>query len=278
MVGQTIKTLSNGISIPQLGLGVYKVPAEEVYDAVLSALNLGYRHIDTASFYGNEEGVGRAIIDSGIPREEIFVTTKVWNDEQGFENTLQAFDRSLKRLQLDVIDLYLIHWPVPDIYHDTWKALEKLYKDGQVRAIGVSNFLDHHLSGLLKTAEIKPMANQIELHPKLMQRSTVDFCRENNIPIESWSPLGRGKYLDDLELLKIAEKYNKSVAQIIIRWHIQQDFIVIPKSVHTARQKENISVFDFELNEQDMNQLNILDEGLRVGSHPDKIKRKLLRD
>lgn len=273
MSDQIIYTLSNGVSIPQLGLGVYKVRAEEVYDTVLSALNLGYRHIDTASFYGNEEGVGRAIIDSGIPREEIFITTKVWNDEQGFENTLKAFDRSLKKLQLDVIDLYLIHWPVPDIYHDTWRALENLYQDGRARAIGVSNFLDHHLKELLQTAETRPMANQIELHPKLMQINTVDFCKENDIPIQSWSPLGRGNYLNDQSLSKLAHKYHKSVAQIIIRWHLQHDFIVIPKSVHQARQKENISVFDFEISAPDMKKIDALDQGLRVGSHPDHITR-----
>lgn len=273
MIDQTMKRLPNGVSIPQLGLGVYKVPAEEVYNTVTSALNLGYRHIDTASFYANETGVGRAIKDSGIPRKEIFVTTKVWNDEQGYENTLQAFDQSLTKLQLDVIDLYLIHWPVPEIFPETWRALEQLYKDGRVRAIGVSNFLDHHLKELLTTAEIKPMANQIELHPKLMQRSTVDFCRDHDIVIQSWSPLGRANYLDDPDLGELAKKYNKSVAQIVIRWHLQQGFVVIPKSTNPMRQKENISVFDFELSDMDMKQIAALDEGLRIGSHPDHIAR-----
>lgn len=273
MINQPIKILPNGVSIPQLGLGVYKVPAEEVYVSVTTALSLGYRHIDTASFYANEEGVGQAIKDSSLPRDEIFITTKVWNDEQGYENTLQAFDRSLEKLQVDVIDLYLIHWPVPGIFPETWKALEKLYNDGRVRAIGVSNFLDHHLEELLQTAKIKPMANQIELHPKLMQSSTVDFCKDNNIPIESWSPLGRAQYLDDSTLEKIADKYGKSVAQIMIRWHLQHDFIVIPKSTHKKRQKENISVFDFSLSDEDMHLINKLDEGLRVGSHPDNITR-----
>lgn len=273
MMNQPMYTLSNGVTIPQLGLGVYKVSQKEVYQTVKTALSLGYRHIDTASFYENEEGVGQAIKDSGISREEIFVTTKVWNDEQGYENTLQAFDRSLHKLQLDVIDLYLIHWPVPEVFPDTWKALECLYKEGKVRAIGMSNFLDHHVEKLLETAEVKPMANQIELHPKLMQKSTVNFCRKNNIPIQSWSPLGRAQYLDDPNLIDLAHKYHKSVAQIIIKWHLQHGFIVIPKSIHPARQKENISVFDFELSEVDMKKMDKFNEGLRVGSHPDHITR-----
>src|SRR5690625_452424 len=248
--------LANDVSIPQLGLGVYKVTPEEVYDTVKSALELGYRHIDTASFYENEEGVGQAIKDSGIPRDEIFITTKVWNDEQGYDNTLKAYERSLKKLQIDAADLYLIHWPIPDIFSETWKAMEQIYKESRVKAIGVSNFLVHHLQELLQTAEIKPVANQIELHPKLMQKETVDFCRENNIVIQSWSPLGRANYLDDQLLNDLAKKYDKSPAQIVIRWHLQHDFVVIPKSTNPKRQKENISVFDFELSHDDMKLLD----------------------
>lgn len=267
-------TLHNGKSIPQLGLGVYKVPSEEVYQTVTSALELGYRHIDTASFYGNEAGVGRAIKNAGIPREELFITTKVWNDDHGYDKTLQAFERSMEKLELDYVDLYLIHWPIPGVFAETWRALEKLYKDGRVKAIGVSNFLDHHLKELLATAEITPAVDQIELHPKLMQKSTVDFCKENDIAVQSWSPLGRARYLDDPSLTKLAEKYEKTVPQIIIRWHIQHDFIVIPKSTKAERQKENLSVFDYELSEADMKNIDHLDEGLRIGSHPDQITQK----
>src|SRR5699024_6983692 len=251
--------LANDVSIPQLGLGVYKVTPEEVYDTVKSALELGYRHIDTASFYENEEGVGQAIKDSGIPREDIFITTKVWNNEQGFDNTLAAYERSLHKLQIDAADLYLIHWPVPNIFPDTWKALEKLYSEGRVKAIGVSNFLVHHVEELLQTAKIKPVANQIELHPKLMQKSTVDYCKEKGIAIQSWSPLGRARYLNDQVLHSLAKRYHKTPAQIIIRWHLQHGFIVIPKSTNPKRQKENISVFDFTLSHEDMKLIDELE-------------------
>lgn len=268
----TIKKLSNGVIIPQLGLGVYKVPETEVYDVVTSALNLGYRHIDTASFYGNEIGVGKAIQDSGLSRDDIFITTKVWNDDHGYDATLKAFEESLRKLNVDVIDLYLIHWPVQGETAETWRALEHLYKTGRVRAIGVSNFLLHHLKELLQTAEIKPMINQIELHPKLIEKATIDFCQANDIIMQSWSPLSRANYLDDPLLLTLAAKYHKTAAQIIIRWHIQMEFVVIPKSVHPKRQKENISVFDFELSTSDMEQITALDVGFRIGSHPDDIK------
>jgi len=273
MINQPIIKLANDISIPQMGLGVYKVSQEEIYDTVRSALDLGYRHIDTASFYGNEEGVGQAIKDSGIPRDDIFITTKVWNDEQGYDNTLAAYERSLEKLQIDAADLYLIHWPVPDLFPDTWRALEQLYNEGRVKAIGVSNFLVHHLEELFQIAKIKPVVNQIELHPKLMQKSTVDFCKENDIIIQSWSPLGRAKYLNDQLLHSLAEKYQKTPAQVIIRWHLQHDFVVIPKSTNPKRQKENMSVFDFELSHGDMKLIDGLEEGLRIGSHPDKITR-----
>lgn len=267
---QTQKQLNNGTYIPQLGLGVYKVSAEDVYETAGHALELGYRHIDTASFYGNEEGVGKAIRDSGIPREELFVTTKVWNDQQGFERAQQAFAASLTRLGLDYVDLYLIHWPVPDMFPETWKALEKLYQDGRTKAIGVSNFLDHHLQTLAATQQITPAVNQIELHPKLQQRETTTYCREHGIAVESWSPLGRAKYLDDPVLMKIGEKYNKTPAQVIIRWHLQHDFIVIPKSTNKERQRQNMTVFDFQLDDADMTLLDQLESGMRVGSHPDQ--------
>ncbi|WP_106498154.1 aldo/keto reductase [Lentibacillus sp. Marseille-P4043] len=267
----TTKRLNNGKQIPQLGLGVYKVPAEQVYETVKNALELGYRHIDTASFYGNEEGVGKAIKDSGIPREEIFVTTKVWNDDHGFERAQEAFAKSLNRLGLEYVDLYLIHWPVPTIFPETWKALEKVYKDGAAKAIGVSNFLDHHLQELARTQEVQPAVDQIELHPKLVETRTINYCHEKGIAIESWSPLGRATYLDDPLLVKLGEKYKKSPAQIIIRWHLQRDFVVIPKSTNSERQRENITVFDFHLDERDMKLLDQMDEGMRVGSHPNNV-------
>lgn len=266
--------LHNGVKIPQLGLGVYKVPADEAYDNVKTALELGYRHIDTASFYENEEGVGAAIRDSGIPREEIFVTTKVWNDQQGYEKTLAAFEESFEKLGLDYIDLYLVHWPMPDTFVETWKALEHLYEQGRVKAIGVSNFLEHHLQELFDNAKYKPVVNQIELHPKLMQKSTVDFCKAHDIVIESWSPIGRAQYLDDPTITKIAQEHGKSPAQIMIRWHVQHGFVVIPKSLRRERQLENISVFDFELSQEEMDLIDRLDEGYRIGTHPDEIANR----
>src|SRR5699024_2239718 len=201
--------LSVGLNIQQLGLGVYKVPQEQAQETVTSSLDIGYRHIDTASFYGNELGVGGAIKQSNIPRSDIFVTTKVWNDEQGYDNTLRAFEQSLDKLELEDVDLYLIHWPVPEKFSETWRALERLYEEGRVKAIGVSNFLDHHLRELFTTANVKPTVDQIELHPKLFQTSTVDFCRANDIVVQSWSPLGRANYLEDEQLIQIAKKYHK---------------------------------------------------------------------
>ncbi|WP_430791482.1 aldo/keto reductase [Virgibacillus flavescens] len=229
--------------------------------------------MDTASFYDNEKGVGKAIRNSGIPRNEIFVTSKVWNDDHGYDKARKAFDVSMEKLGLDYLDLYLIHWPVPEIFPETWRALEEIYNSKLVRAIGVSNFLDHHLKKLNETSTVTPVVNQIELHPKLFQKSTVDYCRQNGIAIESWSPLGRAKYLDDPGLKKIAAKYGKSAAQLIIRWHLEHDFIVIPKSANEKRQRENADVFNFEISTEDMKVLNGMDENLRIGSHPDTITR-----
>ncbi|GAA4061806.1 aldo/keto reductase [Amphibacillus indicireducens] len=268
----TTRTLSNGVEIPVIGLGVFKIDdGESVYDAVISALEIGYRHIDTASTYKNEEGVGRAIADSGIPREEIFVTTKVWNDEQGYEETLAAFDRSLKRLNLDYVDLYLVHWPIPGMYKDTWKALEKIYRDKRVRAIGVSNFHPHHLDDLMKDATIKPMINQIELHPQLSQVEVRNYCKEHGIAVEAWSPIGKATYLDHPVLQELAQKYHKTAAQIMIRWDYQNDIITIPKSVHSDRQKENADIFDFELSHEDMEKIERLNCGNRLGTDPDTV-------
>lgn len=268
----TTKTLNNGVEIPVIGLGVYKVEdGKTVYDAVRSALELGYRHIDTASFYQNEEGVGKAIADSGIPRDEIFVTTKVWNDEQGYEETLAAFERSLTRLNMDYVDLYLVHWPIPGKYKETWRALEKIYHDKKARAIGVSNFHPHHLEDLMKDATIKPAINQIELHPQLAQVELREYCRKHNIAVEAWSPIGKATYLDHPVLQELAVKYRKSPAQIIIRWDYQNGIITIPKSVNQSRQKENADIFDFELSNEDMTRIEALNCGNRLGTDPDQL-------
>ncbi|WP_431804979.1 aldo/keto reductase [Halobacillus andaensis] len=269
----TTVELSNGTHIPLLGLGVYKVDSgEEVYQTVQSALKLGYRHIDTASFYGNETGVGQAVKDSRIPREELFITTKVWNDEQGYEETLQAFERSLACLQMDYVDLYLIHWPVPGKFIDTWRALETLYQNGRVRAIGVSNFLEYHLDDLLLHAEITPMVNQVEFHPQLYLEDLLDYCKKNNIQLEAWSPLARAQYLHHPLLHELGEKYGKSAAQIILRWDVQHGVVTIPKSTKPPRQKENAEIFDFELSREEMEAINALHCNGRVGSDPAQLK------
>ncbi len=268
-INHTIR-LHNGVEMPQFGLGVYKVEAGGVaVDTVKTALSLGYRSIDTAAFYDNEEGVGQALKESGIPREEIFVTTKVWNTDQGYEETLAAFEKSRKRLGLDYLDMYLVHWPVKGKYIDTWKALEKLYQEGTIKAIGVSNFQIHHLEDLFTHANEKPVLNQIELHPLLTQEKVRAFCKENDIAVEAWSPIARGKLVDDPTLLSIAEKYEKTSTQVILRWHLQNNVIVIPKSVTPSRIKENADIFHFELTDEDMEKINGLNENKRFGPNPD---------
>lgn len=263
-------TLHNGVEMPQFGLGVYLVDdGDEVVQTVKTALQAGYRSIDTAAFYDNEVGVGKAIRESGIPREEIFVTTKVWNSDQGYEETLQAFQNSMEKLQVEYIDLFLIHWPVEGKYVDTWRALEKLYKAGKIRAIGVSNFQIHHLEQIFDQCEIKPMVNQIELHPLLSQQELRAFCKQHGIQVEAWSPIARGRILDHPTLQSIAEKYKKTVAQVILRWHLQQDIIIIPKSITPERIKENAQIFDFQLSDADMKQIDGLNQNERFGPHPD---------
>jgi diketogulonate reductase-like aldo/keto reductase len=257
--------------MPRLGLGVWRAEdGKETENAVAAALKAGYRSIDTASMYKNEKAVGEAIRASGIPREQVFVTTKVWNSEQGYDSTHQAFRSSLERLEMDYADLYLIHWPVVDLYKESYRALEELYDQGLVRAIGVSNFNIHHLEDLMGTCRIKPMVNQVELHPLLTQKKLFSFCRKEGIQLESWRPLMQGRL--DLPLIgELAGKYGKTAAQIILRWHLQLGVVTIPKSVHEARIRENADVFDFELEPEDMNRIDALNENRRFGADPDHI-------
>lgn len=264
------KELANGSIIPRLGLGVWQVKdGAEAVDSVKWALQAGYRLLDTAAAYKNEVSVGEGIRASGVPREEIFVTTKLWNADQGYDATLQAFDDSLERLDLEYVDLYLIHWPVAGKYKESWRAMEEIYQSGRAKAIGVSNFHEHHIKDLLEDAKVTPMVDQIELHPTLTQEPLREFLADNNIAVEAWSPLGQGKILENPVLVEIGKKYNKSAAQVIIRWHLQNDIIVIPKSVHEDRIKQNFDVFDFELTEEDIKQINQLNTNERLGPDPD---------
>lgn len=261
--------LHNGVQIPWLGLGVWKTKeGEEVEHAVTSAIAAGYRSIDTAAVYGNEEGVGKAIKQSGVARDQLFITTKVWNADQGYESTLRAFETSRQKLGLEYIDLYLVHWPVKGKYKETWKALEKLYKDGHVRAIGVSNHQVHHLEDLMADCEVKPMLNQVEYHPLLTQRELHGFCKDNQIQLEAWSPLMQGN-LDNPTLVELGQKYGKSPAQIILRWDLQNGVVTIPKSVNEKRIKENADVFDFQLSPEDVEKINSLNQNKRFGPDPD---------
>ncbi len=267
---QDCTTLNNGVKMPWFGLGVYKTePGQEVENAVRWALEYGYRSIDTAKLYNNEEGVGKAIKDSGVPREEIFVTTKVWNTDQGYEQTLQAFEGSRKRLGLDVVDLYLIHWPGTRLYKETWKALEKLYKDGFVRAIGVSNFNQHHIETILQDAEFVPMVNQVEYHPRLTQVELRAYCEGHQIQLEAWAPLMRGQLMNHPTLVEIAKTHGKTTAQVILRWDLEHRVVTIPKSVHQNRIQENADVFDFTLTPDEVAAIDALNQNERTGPDPD---------
>jgi diketogulonate reductase-like aldo/keto reductase len=266
-------TLNNGVEIPQVGLGVFQTKeGDEVERAVEAALAAGYRLIDTAAIYGNEVGVGKAIKASGLPREEIFITTKLWNAHHAYDQALRAFDESLAKLDCGYIDLYLIHWPLPmeGKFTEAWKALEHLYDSKRVRAIGVSNFKPHHLEELLKGAETTPAVNQIELHPLFQQQATRAYCAEHGIVVESYSPLMQaGEALEHPTIAQLAQTYGKTPAQIILRWHVQSGFIVIPKSVKAERIQENINLFDFELSEADMRAIESMDREQRIGADPD---------
>ncbi|MFH8440545.1 aldo/keto reductase [Streptomyces sp. NPDC018026] len=266
-------TLNNGVEIPQLGFGVFQVPDAETTAAVASALEAGYRSIDTAAVYGNEAGVGRALAESGVAREDLFVTTKLWNADQGYDATLKAFDASLAKLGLDHVDLYLIHWPTParDLYRETWKALEKLAAEGRIRAAGVSNFQPAHLERLVADSELVPAVNQIELHPGLQQSELRAVHARLGIATEAWSPLAQGAVLGDEAITTIAARHGKSPAQVVLRWHLQLGNVVIPKSVTPARIRQNLDVFDFTLADDEMSAIAALDRGLRTGPHPDEL-------
>ncbi|KAA0944363.1 aldo/keto reductase [Sporosarcina sp. ANT_H38] len=262
--------LANGVKMPQLGLGVYKmIDPEQTVEAITYAIETGYRAIDTAAIYENESETGEAVRHSGVSREELFITSKVWNTDQGYDATLRAFENSLEKLGLDYLDLYLTHWPVSDKYVDTYKAIERLYDEKLIRTIGVSNHHAYHLEKIFVKANVAPMVNQIELHPYLTQEPLRAFCKENGIAVTSWSPLARGKLFAERTLLQIGERYGKTPAQVIIRWHLQNNLIVIPKSVTPERIRENSEVADFELLSEEMNLINSLNRDERTGTNPD---------
>lgn len=261
--------LNNGVKIPWLGFGVFEVPeGEEVIQSVLWALEVGYRSIDTAKVYRNEEGVGKAIKQSGVPREEIFVTTKVWNRDQGYQSTLDAFDASLKRLQLDYLDLYLIHWPVKGKYVETWRAMETIYKSGKCRSVGVSNFMIPNLEDLKASSDLVPAVNQIEYHPYLQSPELYEYCKQHGTVLEAWAPIMKGQVMQVPELIAIGEKYGKTPAQVSLRWILQKGVIAIPKSVHRERIFSNKDIYDFELSAEDMQVIAGLDRGYRTGPDP----------
>lgn len=271
--------LNNGYMIPEIGYGTWQSPDSEVtVNGVKSALACGYRHIDTAAAYKNEESVGEGIKESGVARKDLFVTSKVWNSQRGYEKTIAAFEKTLSDLDLDYLDLYLIHWPASkkdyenweEINLETWRAMTDLYKAGKIKAIGVSNFKPHHLKALMKT-EVKPMVNQIEFHPGFMQEETVKYCRDNGILVEAWSPLGTGRMLTNPDLQEVASHYGKSVAQICIRWCIQHNVLPLPKSVTPSRIEENSNVFDFEINAEDMQRIDALENFGGSGLDPDEV-------
>lgn len=268
----TVK-LSNGVGMPYFGLGVFKTPEGiAVENSVKWALEAGYRHIDTAAIYKNEQGVGNAVKASGIPRNELFITTKAWNDNQRNGTVMEGFDKSLELLGIEYVDLYLIHWPVLGKYTATWKIFEEIYRSGRARAIGVSNFLQHHLEEIFNIAEIMPMVNQVECHPYLVQQPLIDFCQQHNIVYEAWSPIMRGAVNDIPLFAELSEKYKKSPVQLVLRWDLQKGIVTIPKSVHKERIEHNADVFNFEISSDDLLRIDALDKNVRFGSHPDTFK------
>ncbi|SDT81329.1 aldo/keto reductase [Actinoplanes derwentensis] len=271
-MGETpVITLNNGVTIPQIGFGVFQIPEADTTAAVSTAIEAGYRSIDTAAAYRNESGVGAALKAAGVPRDELFITTKVWNSDQGYDETLRAFEASLARLGLDRLDLYLIHWPTPKHgkYLDTWRALESLAADGRVRAIGVSNFLPEHLRAVADLGGTVPAVNQIEVHPALQQRAAQAANTELGVVTEAWSPLAQAAVLDDPAIVRIADVHDRTPAQVVLRWHVQQGRIVIPKSVTPARMRENLAIFDFELSADELAAIDALESDGRTGPHPD---------
>ena len=268
-------SLSNSVSIEQLGFGTFKiVDQQEANNAVMTALNNGYRAFDTAQLYNNEKILGEAFVNSGVARQELFLTTKVSNLNQGYEQTLKSFEQSLKDLQTDYLDLFLVHWPLKNHFFDTWKAIEQLYETKMVRAIGVCNFHQSHFELLKTRANIKPMINQIEIHPYLVQKELIEYLNKEQIAIEAWSPLARGRVVDEPLLINIGQKYQKSSSQVTLRWHVQKDLIVIPKSVNPLRIAENMQIFDFELTDTEMQQIDSLNEDFRTGPNPDNVYQK----
>jgi len=272
MDSETTTTLLNdGVAIPRIGLGVLRVPADDAQRSVRTALESGYRSVDTAAVYGNEDGVGRGIRESGVPRDDVFLTTKVWNTNHGYQETLDAFEKSIERLNVDYVNLYLIHWPMAHLgkFPDTWRALQEIKRQGLARSIGVSNFLVKHLEQLATESDVMPSVNQIELHPHMQQNELRAYHAAHGITTEAWSPLGQGQLLEDTTLAQIAQEHGKSVAQIILRWHLQIGNVAIPKSSNPERIRQNIDVFDFELSADDMARIADLNQDRRIGSHPD---------
>lgn len=277
---QDCYTLSNGVEIPCLGFGTWKVPEEQVIPAVKEAVKIGYRHIDTATSYGNEAGVGQAIRDCGVPREELFITSKLWNPHQGYKSTQEAFVRTISDLGLDYLDLYLIHWPIgkefprdqwKELNRETWKAFEELYEAGKIKAIGVSNFLPHHLEDLMVTAKIQPMVNQLEIHPGMVQEEAVAYSKSKDMLVEAWSPLSTGRIFEVKKMQELSAKYNKTIAQICLRWNLQKGNLPIPKSVTASRIKENSKIFDFSISEDDMKIIDELTDCGWSGFDPDNL-------
>ena len=265
-------TLNNGVTIPQLGFGVFQIPPDATRKATLAALEVGYRHVDTAQMYGNEAGVGQAVRDSGLDRGDVFVTSKLNNSFHAYDDALAAFDKSLAELEFEYLDLFLVHWPMPAVgdFVETWRAMEEIYRSGRSKAIGVSNFQPNHLDRLRAETDVLPAVNQVEVHPYFTQTDVRSYGVEHDIVTEAWSPIAQGKVLDDPTIGRIAERYGKTPAQVTLRWHIQRGDVVFPKSATRSRVEENFAIFDFELGDDDMTDISLLDRDERIGPHPDK--------